>query len=1020
MSFNLVNSNIDACPFILQKADILSLSGISVTLEIVVDRTVNNVDIQVQFIDFQDKILKDFFTVDRMTGSSKIVSFDLPDYYESICKIKTRLYQNCEEDSDNCCEDDCEDCITKCSVINWDLDSCIEINPSIVYIADQTKSPTTLPEVIDSIFVSKTLNLSITNKDCGTTSPPESDSTDIDESDIIDCCDWDGLGFIQFDDACGGLIMPIIFRKISKNKWIAQGELSCGDSINISLICNPDAPVYPCDLKWSATIDIPCVKNLSFTIDDNSCGCNIAPIYITNGDTEDCLCCPPPPPTTTLPPTTAPPTAPPTPPPPPPDSGSDTGPELQSRFKYHFDADKKEWIIMSESSNSANFRGNSNWNGSLFGNVTSVGTSGKESYYGTYDQTGNVYEIIDRVENDTRNYGVWRGGSFRSPYVDFISFQTISAKFRDSGNHLFTEADYGFRISSINNEYEYDNFIEVSDIGNNADIDEIYGTYGSVDYAYYINRYPVTQCDYVEFLNSVAKNDSNSLYNEKMSESPFGGIIRSGSIGNYNYNIKEGYENKPVGWITWPIAARYCNWLHNNKKSGEQDSTTTENGSYNLIGLDTTQVNPVDGTPLPFVTPLKNVEAKYYLPTENEWYKAAYYKGGSLDAGYWLYSTQNNELPLEVFALENKENLGDATLNGIDPVSQTLFECDLVPIEENDSDSFDCSDSGYSDPNCLGTDGDYVFETSHGDSSDVSGNDDNNYIIWNLISGPPDICEGSIIWDGEMFTLTLHSKKLGAILEYKFYTPVRWREIYNDWVFNEMTPFNKETLGEKPITISGPYAEKLGYLESLRYFESNCEDYDNENTCGCNYEPCLDMVLIQENSCRPPLTCPKEGPCPIELDINDMPQYDDCLCDKCYCDGGGRPIDIDVKCGSPIIIRPTESDFDPDTKTYTLWMQGYGEGAVPVINNVLYDTSLLPTDGSVIVKVHKTDNTQDMRNWTCQYLRFVRIVDRSKLSTNLNEAVESVWPYNDLYWDYKCIDYPILHPDDVPINLVPC
>ena len=34
------------------------------------------------------------------------------------------------------------------------------------------------------------------------------------------------------------------------------------------------------------------------------------------------------------------------------------------------------------------------------------------------------------------------------------------------------------------------------------------------------------------------------------------------------------------------------------------------------------------------------------IPTENEWYKAAYYKGGSTNAGYWLYATQSDLAPM--------------------------------------------------------------------------------------------------------------------------------------------------------------------------------------------------------------------------------------------------------------------------------------------------------------------------------------------------------------------------------------
>jgi len=34
-----------------------------------------------------------------------------------------------------------------------------------------------------------------------------------------------------------------------------------------------------------------------------------------------------------------------------------------------------------------------------------------------------------------------------------------------------------------------------------------------------------------------------------------------------------------------------------------------------------------------------------FLTNENEWHKAAFYKGGSTNAGYWTYATQSNTLP---------------------------------------------------------------------------------------------------------------------------------------------------------------------------------------------------------------------------------------------------------------------------------------------------------------------------------------------------------------------------------------
>ena len=43
--------------------------------------------------------------------------------------------------------------------------------------------------------------------------------------------------------------------------------------------------------------------------------------------------------------------------------------------------------------------------------------------------------------------------------------------------------------------------------------------------------------------------------------------------------------------------------------------------------------------------PPLNLGASYSIPTENQWYKGAYYKGGGTDAGYWNYATQSDTIP---------------------------------------------------------------------------------------------------------------------------------------------------------------------------------------------------------------------------------------------------------------------------------------------------------------------------------------------------------------------------------------
>jgi formylglycine-generating enzyme required for sulfatase activity len=110
--------------------------------------------------------------------------------------------------------------------------------------------------------------------------------------------------------------------------------------------------------------------------------------------------------------------------------------------------------------------------------------------------------------------------------------------------------------------------------------------------------------------------------------------------------VKTNYGNKPVNLVSWFDCARYCNWLHNAKPTGSQNSITTEDGAYTLNG-------EISGDAVP-----KNAGAKYHIPTGDEWYKAAYYKGGGTNAGYWDYATQSDSLPTCVAA----NSVGDGVI----------------------------------------------------------------------------------------------------------------------------------------------------------------------------------------------------------------------------------------------------------------------------------------------------------------------------------------------------------------------
>jgi formylglycine-generating enzyme len=185
------------------------------------------------------------------------------------------------------------------------------------------------------------------------------------------------------------------------------------------------------------------------------------------------------------------------------------------------------------------------------------------------------------------------------------------------------------------------------------------GTFGAVSTQFHIGKYEVTVSQYAAFLNAVAKTDTYTLYSENMDSSvTAGGITRTGTSGNFVYNVKLGMGNMPITFVSWLDAARFANWMHNGQPTGAQSNLTTETGAYTLNG---TTTGP--GT----IT--RNPGATVWLPSENEWYKAAYYdpnRNGPGSAGYWPYATQSAALVGNTF---NTADSANYTILGNGPTS---------------------------------------------------------------------------------------------------------------------------------------------------------------------------------------------------------------------------------------------------------------------------------------------------------------------------------------------------------------
>jgi sulfatase modifying factor 1 len=187
--------------------------------------------------------------------------------------------------------------------------------------------------------------------------------------------------------------------------------------------------------------------------------------------------------------------------------------------------------------------------------------------------------------------------------------------------------------------------------------------YGAVGYTYRIAKSNVTNAQYVAFLNAVDPTGSNSfrLFNTKMADANAnpaglaytGGIDRNLAAGSgAKYSVKTGQENFPAIWINWASGARFVNWLANGQGSGG-----TESGVYDMAAIPS---NNGFATPPP-----RAAGATVFLPSEDEYYKAAYYDPAKNDGvgGYWQYGTRSDSAPASVAppGSSNAANIGAGT-----------------------------------------------------------------------------------------------------------------------------------------------------------------------------------------------------------------------------------------------------------------------------------------------------------------------------------------------------------------------
>jgi hypothetical protein len=262
--------------------------------------------------------------------------------------------------------------------------------------------------------------------------------------------------------------------------------------------------------------------------------------------------------------------------------------------------------------------------------VSNVGSNGKSSYYGTYDQNGNVKEWLESesLEELTQQRYV-AGGSFDTLVTsDSIGLRSIESLIASNSYN-----NVGFRVASLTNISDNLSainlsFINITNPNNIADTSSILmnnslttlDNLGVVDKNYRICVNEITNNQYMTFLNSIATgvNDpvTSGLYDPGMSGT-FGGIDKlSGDI-SVSYSIKNNMTNKPVNFVSYINSLRFINWLENGAPSNIDPNNADEiinQGAYQILLAGSNY----------YISTNKN--RKYFLPSLNQWHKAAYFE----------------------------------------------------------------------------------------------------------------------------------------------------------------------------------------------------------------------------------------------------------------------------------------------------------------------------------------------------------------------------------------------------------
>ena len=153
-------------------------------------------------------------------------------------------------------------------------------------------------------------------------------------------------------------------------------------------------------------------------------------------------------------------------------------------------------------------------------------------------------------------------------------------------------------------------FVDISNAGNAADTTG----YGAVPYEYRMGTYEISK----------------------------DAITKATASGMAHVTAGPGTSSQPASTISWYEAAAFVNWL--NASAGHRAAyNLTYSGGWSMTLWSGEDAWQVGGENL-----YRNKDAYYFLPSEDEWYKAAYYSPAQ--TSYYIYPTASDNPPQAVLA----------------------------------------------------------------------------------------------------------------------------------------------------------------------------------------------------------------------------------------------------------------------------------------------------------------------------------------------------------------------------------